>query len=108
MSLYDGTLGEAVATEKNIDLTEGGKRARQFPYRAGTGPREVVKDHVEKMQMIGIIEPIITPWDSPVVLATKKDGTYMFCVDCRRLNKIIVRDFYPLPRMDEWIDILGD
>lgn len=107
-SLYDGTLGEIRATEHIIDLTEGAEPIRQPPYRTGIGARAVVKTEVDKMLKKGVIEPATTPWASPVVLAPKKDGTYRFCVDYRRLNNITVRDSYPLPRMDDCIDSLGD
>jgi len=107
-SLYDGTLGEIVATEHTIDLTEGAAPIRQQPYRAGPKAREVVNEHVNKMLEHGVIEPATTPWASPVVLAPKKDGSYRFCVNFRRLNSITVRDSYPLPRIDECVDSLGD
>ncbi|CAN8075729.1 unnamed protein product, partial [Agarophyton chilense] len=60
------------------------------------------------MLRAGVIEPAQLPWASPVVLALKADGTWRFCVDYRRLNAVTVRDTYPIPRMDECIDSLGD
>jgi len=56
----------------------------------------------------GIIEPATSEWASPIVLVPKKDGQLRFCVDYRRLNDITVSDTYPLPRMDDCIDSLGD
>lgn len=84
--LYYATLGEVVSTEHVIDLIEGAKPIRQLPYRAGPGSREVVKDHVEKILKLGVIGPATIPWASPIVLVPKKDGTYRFFVDYRRLN----------------------
>ena len=55
----------------------------------------------------GVIEPSNSPWASPIVLVTKKDGTTRFCVDYRRLNDVTVKDAYPLPRVDECIDALA-
>lgn len=107
-SLSYGTLGDVVAIEDFIYLTEGVKPVRQLPYRSGLGSSEVLKDYVEKILKLGVIDPPTTPRASPVVLVPKKDGTCLFCVDYRILNETTVRDSYPLPRMDEFIDSLGD
>jgi len=55
-----------------------------------------------------VIEPTSSEWGFPVVLVPKKDGTLRFCVEYRLLNAVSERDSYPLPRMDECIDSLGE
>lgn len=55
------------------------------------GTWEFLKENVDKMLSKGVIDPSITLWGSPVVLAQKKEGTYHLCVDYRRLNNITVR-----------------
>ena len=60
------------------------------------------------MLRAGVIEPTLTEWASPMFFVPKKDGTMQFCVDYRKLNAVTVRDSYPLLRMDECIDSLGD
>ncbi|CAF4426998.1 unnamed protein product, partial [Rotaria magnacalcarata] len=54
-----------------------------------------------------IIRPSQSLWSSPVVLQKKKDGTWRFCIDYRRLNEITEKDNYPLPRIQEIFDTLG-
>jgi len=60
------------------------------------------------MRSMGVIEPSTGEWASPVVMVPKPDGSVRFCIDYRKLNLMAVKDAYPIPRMDECIDSLGD
>ena len=63
-----------------------------------------IKDMLDK----GLIRPSTLPCDSPIVLIPKKDGTWRMCVDFRSLNKITVKNRYPLPRIDDFLDQLKE
>jgi hypothetical protein len=107
-SMWTGQLGEINITQHRIDLVPDAKPVYQAPYRAGVKGRKVEKEEVERMLKAGVIEPANSEWASPVVLITKPDGSIRFCVDYRKLNALTVKDSYPLPRMDECLDSLGD
>ncbi|GFU11597.1 hypothetical protein TNCV_4476491 [Trichonephila clavipes] len=59
-----------------------------------------------KMLDEGIVQPSESPWSSPIVLVRKKDGSWRFCVDYRKLNSVTKKDVYPLPRIDDTLDCL--
>ncbi|ROT81123.1 hypothetical protein C7M84_000114 [Penaeus vannamei] len=62
---------------------------------------------VMELEAQGVVERSGSPWSSPIVLVTKKDGTKRFCVDYRSLNNVTAKDSYPLPRMDDTLDALA-
>ena len=55
----------------------------------------------------GIIEPSQREWTSPIVVVKKKDGDIGICIDYRKLNAVTKRDAYPMPRIDDILDELG-
>ncbi|KAD7478333.1 hypothetical protein E3N88_01469 [Mikania micrantha] len=54
----------------------------------------------------GFIRPSFSPWGAPVLFVKKKDGTFIMCIDYRELNKLTVKNRYPLPRIDDLFDQL--
>jgi Reverse transcriptase (RNA-dependent DNA polymerase)/RNase H-like domain found in reverse transcriptase len=106
-NLWSGNrFGEIVGVEHRI-ITQGGP-TRQQPYRAGPRARESERIEVERMLAMDVIEPSISEWAAPVVLVPKPDGSLRFCIDYRKFNSITERDVYPLPRMDDCLDSLGE
>ena len=60
------------------------------------------------MQKQGVVKPSHSPWVSPIVLVPKKDGSLRFCVNFRHLNSLTRKDVYPLPRVEDMLDTLGE
>ena len=54
----------------------------------------------------GVVRPSTSPWSSPIVMVRKKDGSWRFCVDYRKVNAVTRQDAYPLPRIDATLDSL--
>jgi hypothetical protein len=67
-----------------------------------------IKKQIQELLDKGVIVPSSLPCGSPIVLVPKKDGTWRMCVDFRALNKIMVNNHYPLPRIDDFLDQLKD
>ena len=67
-----------------------------------------IKRQIKEMLDKGIIRSSTSPCGSPIVLIPKKDGTWRMCVEFRALNKITVKNQYPLPRIDDFLDQLKE
>jgi hypothetical protein len=68
---------------------------------------EEVNKQLKKLVENDMIRPSASPWAAPVIFARKKDGSLRMCVDYRALNRITKKDTYPIPRVDDNLDMLG-
>ena len=98
--------GKTELVEHRIE-TGDAKSVRLPPYRLPHAYRGIVKKELEEMEKYGIIEKSSSDWSSPIVLVKKKDGTLRFCIDFHRLNSVSKTDAYPMPRVDDLLDQLG-
>ena len=89
-------------------ITKDARPVRCGPRRLAPAGLRKEQDCVQDMLTGGQIEPSDSPWASPVVLVTNKDGSTRFCVDYRWLNSLTVKDAYPLPRIDDSLRLLGN
>lgn len=80
---------------------------KQRAYRVTPDQRAEIQTQVDSLLKADIIEEIYSPWAAPVVLVRKKDGTWRFCLDYRKLNAVTVKDSHPLPRVDDALDALA-
>ena len=81
--------GVATGVEHTIDVGEH-KPINQAPYRVSPKERNTIKELIDDMLKQNVIRRSNSPWASPVVLVSKKDGSVRFCVDYRKLNKITI------------------
>jgi hypothetical protein len=78
-----------------------------FPLRQTSPAQRVeIEKQIQEMLKLGIIKPSTSPWAAGIVMAPKPDGSWRFCVDYRALNKVTVKDSYPLPRVDNYLHAL--
>ena len=102
-------LGKTRCREKHtIRIKEGTEPIKGKFYRTSLDENKIIKEEVDKMIKEGIIVKSRSSWSSPVVIVRKKDGKPRFCVDYRKLNKIIVKDVFPLPRIDNLLEVLNE
>ncbi|KAG8497491.1 hypothetical protein CXB51_008690 [Gossypium anomalum] len=92
--------------EFGIDLLHGTGLVSIAPYRMA--PKELVelKAQIQELLDRGFIRPSISPWGAPVLFVKKKDETMRMCIDYRQLNKLTIKNMYPLPRIDDLFDQL--
>ena len=76
-------------------------------HKMGPLELEEAKKQIESMLEHGFIKPLDSPYDALVLFVPKKDGSLRFCIDCRWLNKKMVKNRYPLPLLEELFDRLG-
>ena len=74
---------------------------KQAPRRLPPHKRHVVDEQLTDLLEAGRIEESVGPWSSPIVLATKKDGSYRLCIVYWKLNAVTIKDTQPLPRTDD-------
>ncbi|KAK8700608.1 hypothetical protein V6N13_018999 [Hibiscus sabdariffa] len=67
-----------------------------------------LKKQLEKLQSKGFVRPSTSPWGAPVLFVKKKDGSMRLCIDYRQLNRVTIKNKYPLPRIEDLFDQLKD
>ncbi|XP_063054453.1 uncharacterized protein LOC134448729 [Engraulis encrasicolus] len=87
--------------------TMPGRTITQRPYRVPEARKAVIEEEVKKMLELGVIEESKSAWASPIVLVPKPDGSVRFCNDYRKLNAVSEFDAYPMARVDDMVDALG-
>ena len=76
------------------------------PYRMAPAELKELKTQLQELVDRGFIRHSISPWGASVLFVKKKDDTWRLCIDYRQLNKVTIRNKYPLPRIDDLFDQL--
>jgi len=98
-------FGYCPIVEHDIDTGEA-RPIKQSPRRPPLAAREAEDEILNDMLKTGVIEPSNSPWASPVCLVKKKDGSYRFCIDYRKVNAVSKRDAFPVPDIHDALDSL--
>ncbi|GJU30172.1 putative reverse transcriptase domain-containing protein [Tanacetum coccineum] len=89
-----------------IDLIPGVAPVVRAPYRLALSEMKELSNQLQELSDKGFIRPSSSPWGAPVLFVKKKDGSFRMCIDYQELNKLTVKNRYPLPRIDDLFDQL--
>ncbi|GKE38498.1 putative reverse transcriptase domain-containing protein [Tanacetum coccineum] len=92
--------------EFRIDLIPGAAPVARAPYRLAPSEMKELSKQLQELLEKGFIRPSSSPWGAPVLFVKKKDGSFRMCIDYRELNKLTIKNRYPLPRIDDLFDQL--
>ena len=100
--IHPETCTHHIHTDSNI------KPVRQLQRRMNPMLQDIVRDELQKLLKVNFIYPIShSQWVSPLVVVPKKNGKWWICVDYRQLNKAMLKDYFPLPFIDQVLDTLA-
>ncbi|GJT43889.1 putative nucleotidyltransferase, ribonuclease H [Tanacetum coccineum] len=92
--------------EFRIELVPRATSVAKSPYRLAPSELEELSGQLKELQDKGFIRPSSSPWGAPILFIKKKDGSFRMCIDYRELNKLTIKNRYPLPRIDDLFDQL--
>ncbi|GKD54128.1 putative reverse transcriptase domain-containing protein, partial [Tanacetum coccineum] len=92
--------------EFRIDLIPRAMPVVKSPYRLAPTEMQELSNQLKELQEKGFIRPSSSPWGATVLFVKKKDGSFRMCIDYRELNKLTIKNCYPLPRIDDLFDQL--
>ncbi|GKB36058.1 putative reverse transcriptase domain-containing protein [Tanacetum coccineum] len=84
-----------------IDLIPGAMSVAKSSYRLAPSQMEELSSQLRELQDKGFIQPSSSPWGASVLFVKKKDGSFTMCIDYKELNRLTIKNRYPLPRIDD-------
>nr|GEW51265.1 putative reverse transcriptase domain-containing protein [Tanacetum cinerariifolium] len=92
--------------EFQIDLVPGAATVARAPYRLAPSEMKELSKQLKELADKGFIRHSPSPWGALVLFVKKKDGSFQMSIDYRELNKLMIKNRYPLPRIDDLFDQL--
>ncbi|GJS15965.1 putative reverse transcriptase domain-containing protein [Tanacetum coccineum] len=92
--------------EFQIDLMPGAAPVARAPYQLAPSKIKELSGQLQELSDKGFIRPSSSPWGAPLLFVKKKDESFWMCIDYQELNKLTVKNRYPLPRIDDLLDQL--
>ncbi|KAJ0588184.1 putative nucleotidyltransferase, Ribonuclease H [Helianthus annuus] len=92
--------------EFRIDILPGVAPIARAPYRLAPTEMKELRTQLDDLLEKGFIQPSSSPWGAPILFVKKKDGSMHICIDYCELNKVTIKNRYPLPRIDDLFDQL--
>ncbi|KAI3813853.1 hypothetical protein L1987_18588 [Smallanthus sonchifolius] len=92
--------------EFRIDLVPGANPVAKAPYHLAPSEMQELASQLQELSDKGFIRPSHSPWGALVLFVKKKDGSFQMCIDYCELNKLTIKNRYPLPRIDDLFDQL--
>ncbi|GKF74319.1 hypothetical protein Tco_0220651, partial [Tanacetum coccineum] len=92
--------------EFQIDLVPGAAPVARAPYRLAPSEMKELSEQLKELSDKGLLRPSSSPWGAPVLLVKKKDESFGMCIDYRVLNKLTVKNRYPLPIINSRVECL--
>lgn len=92
--------------EFSVELVPGTVPISKAPYRLAPTELKELKDQIQELLEKGFIRPSVSPWGAPILFVKKKDCSMRLCIDYRELNRVTVKNKYPLPRIEDLFDQL--
>ncbi|GKC97073.1 putative reverse transcriptase domain-containing protein, partial [Tanacetum coccineum] len=99
-------LPPARPVEFQIDMIPGVAPVARAPYRLAPSKMKELSEQLQELSDKGFIRPSSSPWGASVLFVKKKDGSFRMWIDYQELNKLTVKNCYPLPRIDDLFDQL--
>ena len=91
-----------------IELIPGAVPVSKAPYHLASVELKELATQLQELLDKGMIRPSVSLWGAPVLFVKKKDGSLRLCIDYRELNKLTIKNKYPLPRIGDLFDQLKD